>query len=68
MSDKWEDRGRTVEDGVMRLMTGGLWSRLGETHDVKNTETGETREIDINRGQSLGEAIAKGQFREKKDD
>jgi len=39
---------------------------LGDTRAIENTETGERREVDRGYGQTTGEAIEKGQFRDKR--
>ncbi len=66
MSDKWEDVGGNpygldIVSEVVDAATG--FDRV----QVVNTETGEYRDVEVHTGvgQTLGEAIANGQFREK---
>ncbi len=65
MADNWkhEGYGGNPIDSVIDLVTGGL---LGTKERVSNTETGEERTVYVDHGQDVGEAIAKGQFVDKK--
>lgn len=62
--DKWEDQGvcsspaESLGGGIMNIFTLGLGS--SSTHRVKNTETGEIREISVSSSETVGEAIARG--------
>lgn len=58
MSDSWKDNGHV--GGFLDLLIPGPIS-----HEVENTETGETREVYVGSNQSVGEAIANGQFSDK---
>jgi hypothetical protein len=71
MNDKWEDKGESggVADQIISTVTGGGGERgglVGDSRNVVNTETGEERVVDRGYGQTTGEAIEKGQFRDKK--
>lgn len=58
MSDNWEHKGSA--EGLGSLIP-------GPRHEwVQNTETGEDREVYVGSNQTVGEAIANGQFRDKK--
>lgn len=66
MSDKWEDAGGNPYG--MDIVSAVVDATAGiERIQVVNTETGEYRDVEVNsrEGQTLGEAIANGQFREK---
>ncbi len=61
MAEKWEDK------GVCCNMSHDLLNAIlpGEdtnSHKVVNTETGEERQIRVDSGQTVGDAIAKGQW------
>lgn len=60
MADKWKDLGSVAD---LRQ----LFGLFGETHEVENKETGERRFVDVHRFQDVGDAIANGQFLDKKD-
>lgn len=61
MSDKWEHAGPggNAFDAVFDTLGGSL---LGTKECVRDTETGEFREVFVSPGQTVGEAIANGQF------
>lgn len=66
MADKWENAagnpyGLDIVSAVVDAAAGV------DRVQVVNTETGEYRDVEVNTrdGQTLGEAIANGQFREK---
>ena len=66
MSNEWKDLG-TNEDPLSfftEIISLGLVS-LERDHSVKNEETGETRTVSIQPGQSVGEAISKGQWSDR---
>lgn len=66
MADKWEDAGGNPY-GV-DIIAAGFDALAGDDRvTVKNAETGEHREVEVHTraGQTLGEAIAEGQFRPK---
>jgi hypothetical protein len=56
MSDQWKDRG--VELSAADLLLLGTTA----THRVENTDTGEERLLDVHVTQTVGEAIANGQW------
>lgn len=59
-SDEWVDRGLTNAGANMpflNLLPGG------SEHNVENKRTGEWRKVWVNDGQTVGEAIANGQWR-----
>ena len=58
MSDKWKDAG-SDENLISQFIPGPEW------RVVENIETGEVRQIEIYDGQTIGEAVANGQFRDK---
>lgn len=63
MADKWEDKGVTgvtVANDIASIF--GI--DAGDRHNVE--KDGETREVERHPGQSVGEAIANGQFIDKK--
>ena len=65
MSDNWEKvddnpYGLNVVRAAIDTVTGS------ERVTVRNTETGELRHIDVEKFQTLGEAIEKGQFADDK--
>ena len=63
MSDKWKDEGLAGWEGLDEVLNWVL-PRSMQTHvyDVRNTETGERRRVRVEPGQSIGEAIANGQW------
>jgi hypothetical protein len=63
MGEKWRDRGPNTD--WLDVMTFGLSSAVfGEDHTVED-ERGELHTVYVGRGQSVGEAIAEGQFRDR---
>lgn len=64
MSDNWkhEGTGGNLISQTVDALTGGV---LGTTESVRNTQTGEVKEVFVNRDQSVGEAVEKGQFTDK---
>ena len=58
MSDKWEDKGPNNSIYNFVPLPGGT------EHQVRNTETGEYRDVMVYDNQTTGEAIEKGQFRD----
>jgi len=75
MSDEWVDKGVTgssvAGDIAETIASGGLSAALhgatgGDTrveeHRVENKETGETRKVAVGGNQTVGEAIAEGQW------
>lgn len=62
MSDKWEDKGIccNIEHDLLDCFLPE--SMQTHSHKVENTETGEERQVRVGPGQTVGEAIAKGQF------
>lgn len=71
MGDKWRDAGQgggIVENVVDNIFGGGgeKGGLLGDTKVVQDKETGEYREVYRGFGQTTGEAIEKGQFKDKK--
>lgn len=66
MADKWEDAGGNPYG--LDIVGAALDTLAGDDRvTVKNTETGEFREVEVHtsHGQTLGEAIAEGQFLKK---
>ncbi len=63
MSDKWKDEGLAGWEGLDEALNWVL-PRGMQTHvyDVRNTETDERRRVRVEPGQSIGEAIANGQW------
>ncbi len=71
MGDKWEDRGESgnIAEQIISTITGGGGDKgglVGDSRNLVNTETGEERVVDRGYGQTTGEAIEKGQIRDKK--
>ncbi|OHB17766.1 MAG: hypothetical protein A2734_02820 [Parcubacteria group bacterium RIFCSPHIGHO2_01_FULL_40_30] len=62
MSDKWEDEGvvPNIEHDILDMVLPE--DMQTNTHRVRNTETGEKRLVRVDPGQSVGEAIAEGQW------
>jgi hypothetical protein len=58
----WKDEGMCGEDILTGLASFGLTGLAGATHIVENTETGERRAVRVEPSQSVGEAIANGQW------
>jgi len=56
---KHDGPGGDIADRMFDAATGGL---LGTTECVRDTETGEYREVHVGHGQEVGDAIAKEQF------
>jgi len=56
---EWKDTGH---QDLFSVFTFGV---LGKDETVHNTETGEYKEVFVAPGQSVGEAIEKGQFKDK---
>ena len=65
MADKWEDKGVSDSSTLTNLVTSMFGLDAGDRHNVENTETGETKVVDRYSGQTVGEAISNGQFRDK---
>lgn len=66
MADKWEDAGGNPYG--WDVLAAAADALAGDNRvTVQNTETGEYREVEVHEraGQTLGEAIAEGQFRPK---
>ena len=61
MSEKWEHKGNA--DGPLGWLAGGCGYVRDEL--VENTETGEQRTVFTVGDQTVGEAIAEGQFKDK---
>ncbi len=62
MKDKWVDKGASPD--ILDVVTFGRASDwMGGHHLVENKETGEKKEVFVNPGQTVGEAISKGQFK-----
>jgi len=65
MDEKWQDQGvrsspaESLGEGIMNVLTLGLL-KTSSTHTVKNTETGEIKEISVSPSETVGEAIARG--------
>lgn len=62
MSDNWENRGLTNHPANFLPLPGGM------EYNARNTRTGEWRKVWVHDGQSFGEAIENGQFRDGDDD
>ncbi len=64
MANKWEHTGPGghILDRVIDTVTLGV---LGTKEVVRNTETGEYREVYVGHDQKVGDAVAKGQFIDK---
>lgn len=62
MNDKWEDKGvvPNFEHDIPNALTFNI--RPTHSHKVENTETGEERQVRVDPGQTVGEAIANGQW------
>ncbi len=60
---EWKDEGLAGWEGVNEALNWVLPASW-QTHiyDVRNTETDETRRVRVDPGQSIGEAIANGQW------
>jgi hypothetical protein len=70
MGKQWRDAGQggSLVDAIVDSVTGGGGEKggvLGDTRTVQDTKTGEYREVHRGWGQTTGEAIEKGQFKEK---
>lgn len=70
MGDKSEDKGEAgnVGEQIVSTISGGGGERgglLGDTRNVVNTDTGEEGVVYRGYGQTTGEAIEKGQFKDK---
>ena len=61
MGGEWEDKG-SAESYVGEVI-GGMFGV--HDHAVQNTQTGETRTVYVGNEQTVGEAIANGQFNKK---
>ena len=62
MSKKWEDKGvccNASHDITNMFLPESMKT---DSHKVENMETGEERQIRVDRNQTVGDAIAKGQF------
>ena len=71
MGDRWRDAGQGggIVESVVDSIFGGGGERgglLGDTKVVQDNETSEYREVYRGWGQTTGEAIEKGQFKNKK--
>ena len=62
MAGKWEHVG--PGGGIADMVLDSFFGPRKET--VRHTETGEYREVLVGTGQTVGEAIEKGQFVDKK--
>lgn len=62
MSDKWEDKGH--HEGIPILGDLGQMITRREEKHVVDRETGEEKIATVGPGQTLGEAIGKGQLRD----
>lgn|GEM_PF-2934437 len=65
MSDEWEDKGecgKSEYEFIDVFLPESMWTRF---HAVENIETGEIRRVRVDPGQTVGEAIAEGQFIEE---
>lgn len=62
MSDEWEDMGvvPNFEHDILNALTFNI--RPTDSHKVRNTETREERQVRVDPGQTVGEAIANGQW------
>lgn len=62
MSSKWIDKGivPNYEHDIPDMFLPG--SMQTDSHKVENTETGEERQVRVDPGQTVGEAIALGQW------
>lgn len=70
MGDKWKDLGQGgshAEEFIDTISGGGgeKGGILGDTRRVENLETGEEKEVYRGYGQTTGEAIEKGQFKDE---
>lgn len=63
MAGKWKSQGRS--GGFVRLFFEGVIPPFTSTHTVRDELTGETREISVHLGQSVGDAISKGQWKNR---
>lgn len=63
MSEEWESEGLAAFEGLDEALNWVL-PRGMQTHiyRVRNTETGETKRVRVDPGQSIGEAVANGQW------
>jgi hypothetical protein len=71
MGDEWKDLGPGGghAEQVIDTIAGGGGEKgglLGDTRTVEEIDTGETREVYRGYGQTTGEAIEKGQFKDNK--
>ena len=67
MADKWKDVGGNPYG--LDIVSATVDALAGvDRVQVQNTTTGEYRDVDVHTrdGQTLGEAISEGQFRDKK--
>ncbi len=64
MSDKWENEGLATWEGLENESLNWILPLSWQTHiyKVRNTETDEERQVRVKPGQSIGEAIAQGQW------
>ena len=64
MSDEWEDEGLAAWEGLGNESLNWILPISWQTHiyNVRNNETNERRQIRVEPGQSIGEAIAQGQW------
>ena len=64
MSDDWESEGlagwESLDNESLNWILPSSWQ--SHVYNVRNTETGETRRVRVRPGQSIGEAIADGQW------
>lgn len=66
MSDRWEHKGSA--DGLVgSILNAASFGLLGNEEYVENTETGDVRTVHVDSGQSVGDAISRGQFTDKDD-
>lgn len=62
VGNQWKDKGVccNADHDIPNMFLPA--SMQTDSHKVENTETGEERQIRVDAGQTVGEAIAKGQF------
>lgn len=71
MGDQWRDAGQgggLIESVVDTVFGGGgdKGGLIGDTRVVQDKTTGECREVYRGHGQTTGEAIERGQFKDRK--
>lgn len=65
MTEKWKDTGARSSVVGTLVQNTVVEKVFGKSEAVVNTETGETKSVYVAPGQTVGEAIAKGQFNDK---